>query len=84
MNLLTRWQKPDLNVQLCELSWHVATTAIKRLGNYQLTGYLFRMEPVNSPSCKRCQNKNKTASHILCNYEVLDSLQFHITWDYTL
>jgi hypothetical protein len=41
-----------------------------------LKGHLFKLGPVNSPTCERCHNKEETASHVLCDCEASAELRF--------
>jgi hypothetical protein len=38
-------------------------------------GHLFKLGLSNSPTCERCQERNETATHILCECEALACLR---------
>jgi hypothetical protein len=46
------------------------------IGHCHLKGHLFKMGLMNSPNCKRCLGKDESATHILCDYEVIAYLKF--------
>jgi len=41
-----------------------------------LKGHLFELGLVNSPGCDRCKQASETATHILCDCEVLATLRY--------
>jgi hypothetical protein len=45
-------------------------------GHCHLKGHLFKLGLVNSPECERCKQASETASHVLCDCEVLATLRF--------
>jgi hypothetical protein len=43
-------------------------------GHCHLKGHLLELGLVNSPGCNRCKQASETATHILCDCEVLATL----------
>jgi hypothetical protein len=40
-------------------------------GHCHLKGHLFKLGLSDSPTCERCQEKDETATHVLCECEAL-------------
>jgi hypothetical protein len=51
-------------------------------GHCHLKGQLFKLGLTNSPICKRCLEKEESATHILCDCAVIAYLRFHNTGNY--
>jgi hypothetical protein len=45
-------------------------------GHCHLKGHLFKMGLAESPTCKRCLEKDESATHILCDCEAIAYLRF--------
>jgi hypothetical protein len=45
-------------------------------GHCYLKAHLSKLELVNSPKCKRCLEKEASASHVLCDCEAITYLRF--------
>jgi hypothetical protein len=45
-------------------------------GQCHLKGHLFKLELTDKPICGRCQEKDESAKHILCDCEVISHLRF--------
>jgi hypothetical protein len=46
-------------------------------GHCHLKGHLFILGLSDSPTCERCYEKDKTATHVLCEFEALAHQRLH-------
>jgi hypothetical protein len=46
-------------------------------GHCHLKGHLFKLGLSDCPTCERCQDKDETATHVLCECEALAHLRLH-------
>ncbi|PNF24898.1 hypothetical protein B7P43_G10162 [Cryptotermes secundus] len=63
--------KELLKLNRNQLRWVVGLLT----GHCHLKGHLFKLGLSDSPTCKRCQEDNETATHILCECEALAYLR---------
>jgi hypothetical protein len=46
-------------------------------GHCHLKGHLFKLGLTDDPTCERCLQEDKSATHILCDCEAIAYLRFH-------
>jgi hypothetical protein len=66
--------KELLKLNRNQLQW--VTGLLVLTGHCHLKGHLFKMRLRNSPTCKRCLEKDEWATHILCDCEAIAYLRF--------
>jgi hypothetical protein len=67
MGTLCQKSKGTTEVNRNQLKWVVGLLT----GDCHLKGHLIKLGLCDSPTCERCQEKDETAMHVLCECEAL-------------